>query len=517
MTVQPLLAASAVSKRFPGNGVQAVDGADLAVGSGQVCAVIGENGAGKTTLMHIIAGVLEADGGTVTVNSRALPNGDAAAAREAGIVMSYQHPRLDRALTVLENLFLGDEPLRFGLLFDRANAARRVRAIAPDFPDRLLRRPLATLSSGQIRMVSLIAALLRLPDDRPGVLILDEPTEATTPDEADRIFDIIRHSAAHGHGVVFISHKLPEVGRVADTVTVLRAGRTVATFAGDTDVALLAEAMVGVADPTLAAASVSSDGEQAPAVDTSGSPHLRLDRVTVRSGNRELLHEITLAIYPGEIVGMIGIRENGVEAMEALLAGKLAPTSGRIEIDGRVVGELSPDRLRALGLRYVPTDRLLRGASVDSTVADNLIALKRRHFQRAGMLDSSDIDTFTASLRTKYGIDAAPHVPLWQLSGGNIQKVILSRELEGDPRLLVICEPSWGLDFRARSRVVEQIRAVARAGASVIVISTDIDEVYGLADRVVVLFDGRIIARFPRDVATRQSLGRAMAGAEVRT
>ena len=515
MIVHPLLEARSVSKRFPGNGVQAVDAADLVVASGEVRAVIGENGAGKTTLMHILAGVLEADSGSVALHGAPIANGDSAAARAAGVVMSYQHPRLDRSLTVLENLFLGDEPRRFGLFFDRSAARKLVRTVAPDFSGQLFQRRLATLSSGQIRMVSLIAALLRLPGHQAGVLILDEPTEATTPDEADRIFEIIRHTAESGHGVVFISHKLPEVGRIADTVTVLRAGRTVATFSGDADVALLAEAMVGEADPSLASAAVSPGTGPAPVVDERLPPRLQLDRVTVRAGNRALLHEICLSVYPGEIVGLIGIRENGVEAMEALLAGTLTPASGRMEVDGRVVAEPSPDRFRALGLRYVPTDRLLRGASVDSSVADNLIALKRRHFQRAGVLDATDISRFTASLRARYGIEAAPHAPLWQLSGGNIQKVILSRELEGDPHLLVICEPGWGLDFRARSRVVEQIRAVARDGAAVIVITTDIDEVYGLADRIAVLFDGRIIARFPRESATRQGLGRAMAGAGV--
>ncbi len=503
-----LLQMEGVSKRYPGNGVQAVDGASLQVARGEIRAIVGENGAGKTTLMHIVTGVVGADTGSVTVCGRTLVTGDPAAARAAGVVMSYQHPRLDRSLTVLENLFLGDEPRRLGILFNRRRAYDRIRAVARDLPKRLVTRPLARLSSGQVRMVSLVAALLRLPTDRAGVLILDEPTEATTPEEADRIFQIIRDSAAAGHAVVFITHRLPEVGRVAHTVTVLRGGRIVGTYAADAGAATLAAAMVG-----------SSEGEDTlhppPAAGTHepGPVRLRFERLTIERFGRSLVSDVSFSVRGGEVIGLTGIRENGIEAMEGLLAGKLSHTSGRFELDGRTVSDPTPNKLRSLGMRYVPTDRLLRGASVDSSVSENLIALKRRHLQRAGLFDAATVTDFAASLQRRFGIDAALNVPLWQLSGGNIQKVILSRELEGDPHMLVICEPSWGLDFRTRRRIISQVRRTAQAGAAVIVISTDIDEVIDLADRVLVLYDGRIVADVPASEASRQSIGRAMAGA----
>ncbi len=502
-----LLRVHEVSKRFQENGVLAVDRASLQVDAGEIRAIVGENGAGKTTLMQIIAGTLSADAGVVSIGGQRLEPGDAAGARALGVVMSYQHPRVDRSLTVLENLFLGEEPRRLGLLFDRRRARARLRAIAPDLPDRMLNARLGRLSSGQVRMVSIAAALLRMPPERPGLLILDEPTEATTPDEADRVFEIIRSSASAGHAVIFITHRLPEVGRAAHTVTVLRGGRSVGTYSADLDTAALSSAMVG--EPKAEERPASVPTAKRP---HEGVPRLRLAGLTVERSGRRLLSAVTLSVRTGEIVGLTGIRENGIEAMEGLLAGKLAPTSGTFELDGRTVNDLSPSALRSLGLRYVPTDRLLRGASVESSVSENLIALKRRHLQRAGMLDSTNVAHFASSLQASYGIDAALHLPLWQLSGGNIQKVILSRELEGDPRLLVICEPSWGLDFRTRGLIVERIRAAAHRGAAVILISTDIDEVVELADRVLVLFDAEVIGEFDRPRSSRRDIGQAMAG-----
>ena len=529
-----LLEVRGVSKRFDANGVQAVSGADLTVPAHQIHAVIGENGAGKSTLVQIIAGVVAADTGLVTVDGVVLANGDPADARRAGVVMSYQHPRLDRGLTVLENLFLGEEPRRFGLFFDAHAARARVRSVAPDFPERLLSRTLGTLSTGQVRMVSLVAALLRLPRERAGVLILDEPTEATTPAEAERVFEVIRRSADAGHAVVFISHKLPEVERVAEAATVLRDGRTVASWTDRINVARLASAMVGDAEP---AAGGATDGRSAGEADAGGpvdrpeagtalddprprtidrpgaAPRLVIEHLTVRSGERYLLDDVSLTVKAGEIVGLTGIRENGIEAMEALLAGRLQPQAGRFEVLEHDARGLSAERLRRLGMRYVPTDRLLRGASVESSVSDNLIALKRRQLQRSGMLDAGEVAAFASRLHSRFEIEGSLHVPLWQLSGGNIQKVILSRELEGDPALLVVCEPSWGLDFRSRARIIERIRASARDGAAVVIITTDVDEVLDLSARIVVLFDARVAAVYDRNEASRDLVARAMAGA----
>ncbi|MFW5742533.1 MAG: ATP-binding cassette domain-containing protein [Spirochaetota bacterium] len=517
----PLLEVRSVSVRFAANDVLAVDRMDLELHPAEVHAIIGENGAGKSTLMQVIAGALTPTSGSVVAFGRTLPPADARAARDAGVVLSYQHPRLDRMLSVLENLFLGDEPVRWGLLFDRTRARARVASVAPDFTPAFLRRRLGTLSSGQVRLVSVVAALMRLPHDRPGVLILDEPTEASTPDEVEVLFDIIRRVAAGGHAVLFISHRLPEVERIADTVTVMRAGRAVATFREPVGARELAHAMVG--------------GESAPdgrggAVDlvtaptpnrpptasgraaTSEPPRLLLTGLVARRGERVVLDHVDLALRAGEIVGLTGIRENGIEALEELLAGRLRACDGTFEVLGVDARGRTADQLRRLGLRYVPTDRLFRGASLSSSVSDNLIALRRRDLQRGGFLDHGRAHRFAAKLRTRFGIDGGLSVPLWQLSGGNLQKVILSRELEGDPQLVVICEPSWGLDFVSRARIADAIRGIADEGASVLVLSTDIDEILALSTRIGVLYDGRIVGTYDCSEVTRDEIGRAMVG-----
>ena len=525
-----ILEARSITKLFPENGVQALDAADLTLYGGEVHGVIGENAAGKSTLMQIIAGVLQQDSGTVTVSGNTLPPGDARTARAAGVVMSYQHPRLDRGLTVLENLFLGEEPRRWGFLFDAREARRRVLEVAPSLTPGFLSRSLGSLSSGQVRTVSLLAALLQLPGKRPGVLILDEPTEATTPQEVESIFRIIRASAEDGHAVVLISHKLPEVVEIAHRVTVMRSGRCHTTITAPLETSRLATAMIGQdqADARSAAEPASREDRhtgppQPSAVATDRNrpvagaqpppARLRLERLTAERAGNTVLAGISLEACAGEIVGLTGIRENGIEAMEDLLAGRLRPSAGEYLIDGVDANGVPAHSLRSLGLRYVPTDRLLRGASVSSSVSDNLIAIRRRELQRGGVLDAGGIRRFAGTLRHSFGIEAALHVPLWQLSGGNIQKVILSRELVGSPRLLVICAPSWGLDFRSRARIIRRIRGAARGGAAVIVISTDVDEVIDLAERIVVLYDGRIAATFAQAEATREAIGRAMAGA----
>jgi simple sugar transport system ATP-binding protein len=227
---------------------------------------------------------------------------------------------------------------------------------------------------------------------------------------------------------------------------------------------------------------------------------------------RALLDRVSFDVRPGEIVGLTGVRQNGIEAMEEVLGGITRPSGGSVKLAEESLLNLTPRMLRRRGIGYVPTDRLLRGASLHSSVAENLIVLERNQLQRAGIFLPDRIAEYGRRLTGDFGIDGVLQSPLRHLSGGNIQKVILSRELAGDPRLLVVCEPGWGLDIRSRELIFGRIRDAAESGAAVVVISTDADEVLDLADRVGVLFAGRLTGPFPSATLSRESVGRLMAG-----
>lgn len=513
-----LVEAWELSKFYPENGVHALRDASLRLRAGRVHGLVGENGAGKSTLVQIMAGTVVPDSGSLLMNGVPVSLGSPQASEHAGIVLSYQRPRLARELSVLENLFLGNEPRgRIGS-FDRAGARKRVAEVIGSLSIGYLDRPLGALSSGQMRLVSLLAGLLRMPRDRPGLLILDEPTEATTPPELDEIFAIIRETAAQGHGVLIISHKLTEIVSLADEVSVLRAGRSVAKFEGSTSPEKLAEAMLGeplearMAQVSGGDEAASSEDEQLAAAFSNETPAVELRQVSAREGRRTILDAVSFSARSGEIVGITGIRENGLEAMEALLGGALQPDAGQLFLGGVPVRRVSQRRLRTLGLRYVPTDRLLRGASERSSVSENLIALRRKEFRAGILLNQDRVVEHTTRLSASYGYDVAPEQPLDELSGGTIQKVILSRELEGTPGLLVICEPSWGLDVRAREDIVRRIIRLASSGSAVVIITTDVDEILDLSTRVVVMHEGRIVLASPRHGIDRPTLARAIAG-----
>ena len=532
----PLLAARDLHKYFESTRSHALRGASLDLVEGRVHGLVGENGAGKSTLVHILAGTVAPDAGTVVVGEAPVPTGSPADSRSSGVVLSHQRPLLARELSVLENLFLGNEPTTRLGLFDRRSARAQVDAISGSISLGFLERPLRDLSSGQVRLVSLLSALLRIRRDRPGVLILDEPTEATTPPELDQIITLISESASAGHAVLVISHKLNEIVGICDSVAVMREGIVARVFERGVSVRQVADAMIGDAGSTGGPSAPQSrdraDSARTPSIrarsgaDTpmggdhqtaglvpTGDVVLALDHVTVRRDRHPVLVDVSIEVRRGSILGITGIRENGLEALEAVLAGVVSPDRGRLVVDGSALQPISQRALRALGLRYVPTDRLLMGASVSATVAENLIALRRNDFRSGLVLDSPRIADHAARLAEQFGYEAQPSERLDHLSGGTIQKVILARELEGSPSILVICEPSWGLDVSTRATIVERIRLLRDNGAAIVLMTTDIDEILDLADRVVAVFEGRVVLDRDREGVDRASLVRSIAGA----
>ncbi len=502
----PLLRLREISKRFSENDVLAVDRASLEIERGAVAAIIGENGAGKSTLMHIVAGTIGRDHGMLEFNGRPFEPEHHGAA-DNGIVMSFQQPRLDPDLTVLENLFLGEEPRRLGFFFDRDKARLRVYRAAPDFDPVLLSQRVSALSSGQRRIVSLVGALLRLPQGREGVLILDEPTEATTPHESERVFEIVRRSASHGHGVILITHKLPEVTLAADTAFLMQAGRIVEQFNRPISTDRLTQALGGLIGgtrfdgPGASAADPSAQptNDRPPADRSTGTaPALILDGVSVVERGRWRLSEVSFSVAPGEILGCVGVRENGLEALEDLVAGWLIPSAGRMAIAGKWCTEHSIGRriraLRRAGLGYVPTARFERGASLLSTLGENLIARSRQCLQRSGLFVGRWVERQTRESLNRLGIDGEPTAPLRHLSGGNVQKTILAREVTLRSPLLLICEPGWGLDIKTRARLKLELTAAAEHGSGILIISTDVDEVLEFCSRILVFSNGAVAA-----------------------
>jgi ABC-type uncharacterized transport system ATPase subunit len=313
--------------------------------------------------------------------------------------------------------------------------------------------------------------------------------------------------------VIFITHKIAEVTDVADTVTVMKAGACIANLERPFTAAQVAGLMLGDEAPEVGATDIGVTAESpSPPPLRTESPALVATGIGLHEGSRTLLEDVTFSVRAGEVLGLTGVRQSGIEAIEEVLGGVLPPSSGSIVFGGRDLTGLSPRALRRHGVAYVPTDRLLRGASMDASVAENMIVLERRQLQRAGVFLPTEVRRYGRRLAREFEIDATLHAPLHRLSGGNIQKVILSRELGEHPRLLIICEPSWGLDIRSRQMIGRRIREAADDGAAVVLISTDMDEVLDFADTVGALYAGRLSKIVPVSEIDRQSLGHLVFG-----
>ncbi len=517
-----------VSKRF--GALLANDCVSLDLARGEVLALLGENGAGKSTLMSILFGHYRADAGSIEVDGRPLAAGDPKAALAAGIGMVHQHFTLAENLSVLDNVMLGSEPLWQPFTRRRAGRAK-LQDVARRFglgaqPDALV----GSLSVGERQRVEILKALYR----GARILILDEPTAVLTPQESALLFDTLARMVADGLSIIFISHKLGEVLRVSHRIAVLRHGRLmdVMPAAGTTEAAL-ANAMVGhaVAAPARRAAAM------LPVAQVEAEPVCLLDEVHTL-GARDALQGVSLQLHAGEIVAIAGISGNGQVALAELLCGTRRPSAGRLLLGGAPL-PARPARLVALGVARIPEDRHAVGVIGDLPLWENAVSerlrsaafrtglLIRRHAARAHaarIVDGFDV--------RGGGLDA----PVRALSGGNMQKLILGRALlspaarpceraAGDhreaaadaarspPRLIVAHQPTWGLDIGAVAYVQQQLLAARDAGAAVLLISDDLDEVLLLGDRVAVLHAGRLSQPRPADGWTREAIGLAMVGA----
>ena len=500
-----VLKLSHISKRF--GSLLANDDISLTLQRGEVLALLGENGAGKSTLVSILFGHYTADAGQIEVFGQTLAAGDPKAALAAGIGMVHQHFTLADNLSVLDNVMMGSEPL--SQPFTRRRAARtRLDEVAQRFG--LVVDPAALvgkLSVGERQRVEILKALYR----GARILILDEPTAVLTPAESEALFEVLAQMVAQGLSIIFISHKLGEVLRVSDRIAVLRSGKLVAqASARETTQAQLALWMVGHA----------IDAPSRHPAGTIGEPVCVLSKVSAGSG-RERLLDVSLSLRAGEIVAIAGVSGNGQGTLAELLSGMRMPASGRIEFLGQTL-PAEPGQLVALGVARIPEDRHQIGVIGDLPIWENAASerLHSPHFSRWGWVRPAAAQAYAQRVLAAFDVrGGGAATAARSLSGGNMQKLILGRALTHPgtttviaPRLIVAHQPTWGLDIGAVAYVQAQLIAARDAGAAVLLISDDLDEVLTLGDRVAVIHGGQLTPALPALEWTRESIGLAMAG-----
>ena len=498
------LEAAGMTKRFPG--VVANDRVSFQTLAGEVHALLGENGAGKTTLCNLLMGLYRPDEGELEVGGRSVRFRSPRDAQEAGIFMVHQHLRLVDSMTVAENVVLGWRQQQ-GFRLSRRAVERDVAAAAERFDvDVDPKARIWQLSLGERQRVEILKALYR----GANILILDEPTTVLTPQEADQLFASVRDMARRGRSVIFISHKLPEVMAVSDRVTILRKGRSVATVeTADSTSEQLAGLMVGH--------DVALGGSKRPVVSAEAVAELVLEGVSAQGDLvPQALSDVSFDLRAGEILGVAGVAGNGQKELAEVIAGLRPVTRGSLSLSGRRLPLGDPRAMIDRGVAYIPEDRMGTGISPNLSITENLMLKSYRgHELRRGPFVSRRRATVRArELMERFDVRApSPRTLLRQLSGGNIQKVLLARELSSAPRVLVAASPTRGLDVGATRYVRDTLAETAQAGVAVLMLSEDLDEILELSDRIAVLYNGRVVGIVPGAGANREQLGLMMAGA----
>ncbi|MGP3534248.1 ABC transporter ATP-binding protein [Microbacterium sp. RD1] len=470
-----------IVKRY--GGVAANDGVSLTLRRGTVHAVLGENGAGKSTLMKILFGVERPDSGEIVIDGTAQDfrrPGDAIA---AGIGMVFQHFGLVGELTALDNISLGAE-VGGPFAVRRSVARARIAEVAQDAGLSVpLTRRVDQLTIAQQQRVEILKALYR----GARILILDEPTALLAPQERLGLFEAVRRLRASGVSVLFITHKLEEVELLTQDITIMRHGRVVATRrTGEVSTAQLVSDMVGGESPAVSSPERHPSGEV-----------LRVSDLTAAAESATGVRGVTLGVRGGEILGVVGIDGQGHQAFCQVLAGVRPRTGGRIAYEGRVRSRWDRPATMRLGISYVPEDRLVAGVAKDLSIRENLLANRMNDpaFVRGGFLRRRAAAAHADAMITRFDIRCRNgDQRAGTLSGGNIQKIVLARELSTDPRLLIVCEPTRGLDIGAIAAVHQRLSDAAERGAAVLVQSSDLDEVLAIADRIVIFREGRVVA-----------------------
>jgi simple sugar transport system ATP-binding protein len=491
-----------ITKRF-GTFV-ANDSVNLAVERGRIHAIIGENGAGKTTLMNILFGLLQPDEGEIWIDGNRMTLPNPAVAIAAGIGMVHQHFKLVPSLTVAENVFLGMEILKNGLI-DHTAQIEKTAQLSKQFGLRVdPRERVGLLSVGIEQRIEILKVLVR----GARTVILDEPTAVLTPQESRELFQTLRGFVAQGMTVIFISHHLEEVMEVSDTVTVLRLGKEVATRpTAGLKKSELVQMMVG--------RSVSFD--RRPRQPSSGKPVIELRDLWARDDRRlPAVAGVSLDVKAGEIVGIAGVAGNGQTELVEVIAGLRPASHGSIALGGKPIVGLSAREIRAAGLAHVPGDRMARGVDRNASISSNILMGRqdRAPWSRRGIISRGYLRQQTEALIKRFDIRAqGPDSAVKSLSGGNIQKVVLAREFSTDAGFLLIDQPTRGVDIGATEAIHSEIMRQRAEGRAILLISVQLDELIALADRILVMFAGRIMGELAGDGVSEEELGFMMAGA----
>jgi len=498
---QPVVRMASITKRFLG--ITANKNVSFDLYPGEICALLGENGAGKTTLMNILFGYYASDEGEIFIKGE---KADLSAPKDAisrGVGMIHQHFALVPSQTVLENIIVGKDCGR-GIFLDLKSARQEVLALQKRFGLQIdPETRVWTLSVGEQQKVEILKALYRDVD----ILIMDEPTAVLAPAETADLFHTLRALVKEGRSVVFISHKLNEVMEISDRIVVLRAGQVVAERkTADTSSRELANLMVG------RELLENIEKKEIPA----GEPVLEIKGLSALNDQKlPTLKNVDLIVRRNEIVGMAGISGNGQRELSEVLFGMRSPTAGLIQVSGEPLRYGSPAATIKANMGRIPEDRIDTGLLMDLSVEENLILENHSSadFQKFGLLKSQSIHQFSEELIEKYRVMTAGRDAVTKsLSGGNLQKVMLARELAGKPALIIASQPTRGLDVGAMAYIHQRLLQERQRGAGILLISEDLDEIFALSDRIVVLFEGEIMGQAPGAAASREQIGLWMSG-----
>lgn len=490
-----------ITKQFPG--VLANDNVNLTLEKGEIHALLGENGAGKTTLMNILYGLYKPTEGQIYINGKVADIHSPTDAIRQGIGMVHQHFMLVPVLTVTENVMLGEESLRGGIFLDRKSVAHRIREISKTYglqvdPEAYVK----DIPVGIQQRVEIIKVLYR----QANILILDEPTAVLTPQEVEELFSIIKTLVERGVSLIFITHKLKEVLSVADRVTVIRRGRTVGTTTpAQATEQSLAEMMVGRAVDLLV--------HKGPASPT--TPVLVVKNLAVKNERGILaVDHVSLEVRAGEVVGIAGVQGNGQTELVEALTGLRKPEAGSITIAGQDVTHASPRKITEMGVAHVPEDRQRDGLVLSFPLKDNfMLNTYYNEFAKSGVINEEKLAQVAGQLVQDFDVRTPGiEVPAGTLSGGNQQKVIVAREFSRPIKLLIAAQPTRGLDVGSIEYIHSRIIQKRDEGTAVLLVSTELDEIVALSDRIAVMFKGRIVDILPADRVTKEQLGLLMAG-----